>query len=384
MTLKKIAILGSTGSIGESTLDVVRRHPQKFAIVALAAGKRVDLLEKQILEFQPQLASVADEKLALELQTKLRGKVKTEILFGEEGSVAVAKIISADIVVSAIVGAAGLKPTLAAIEAGKNIALANKETLVVAGKLVMNAVKKHGVTLLPVDSEHSAIFQSLVGQRHEDIDHIILTASGGPFRKKTLDELKKVTVADALKHPNWNMGSKITIDSASMMNKGLEVIEARWLFDLPAEKIKVLIHPQSIVHSMVAYRDGSVISQLGLPDMRTPIAYALTYPERIESGVQVPNFAELKELSFEKPDLTKFRCLQLAYDALQTGGSAPCVLNAANEICVSAFLQEKIHFLDISRIIEQVLAKHQVQDFSNLDQVLACDAWVRKATEELI
>lgn len=382
--MKKISILGSTGSIGESTLDVVRRHPQRFQVLALAAGKRIDLLEKQILEFQPQLASVETAALAKELQTRLGNKVKTEIMYGEAGSVAVAQISGAELVVSAIVGAAGLRPTLAAIEAGKHIALANKETLVVAGELVTAKARKHKVQLLPVDSEHSAIFQALVGHRHEDIVKIILTASGGPFRQKTLADLHHVTLQDALKHPNWNMGSKITIDSASMMNKGLEVIEAHWLFDVPAEKIEVVVHPQSIVHSMVAYCDGSVVAQLGLPDMRTPIAYALSYPARIESGVQLPHFPTLQDLSFEQPDLEKFRCLHLAYQALRAGHSAPCVLNAANEVCVNAFLQEKISFLDIPRIIETVLEKHHNAAFASLADILAIDAWARSEAGGLI
>ena len=382
--MKKISILGSTGSIGESTLDVVRRHPQRFQVLALAAGKRIDLLEKQILEFEPQLASIETESLAQELRTRLGHKVKTEVMCGEAGSVAVAQISGAEMVVSAIVGAAGLRPTLAAIEAGKQIALANKETLVVAGELVTASARKHKVQLLPVDSEHSAIFQSLTGHRREDITKIILTASGGPFRQRTLAELQHVTLHDALKHPNWNMGSKITIDSASMMNKGLEVIEAHWLFDVPAEKIDVVVHPQSIVHSMVAYCDGSVVAQLGLPDMRTPIAYALSYPERIESGVQLPHFPALQDLSFEQADLEKFRCLQLAYQALRAGRSAPCVLNAANEVCVNAFLQEKISFLDITRIIETILNKHHNTVFANLADILAVDAWARSEAGGLI
>ncbi len=381
--MKCLAILGSTGSIGVSALNVVSAHPERFKIVALTAGRNFDLLETQIRLFRPEIVAVQDASAA----SLLRGKFGTagpEILCGASGLIACAAQSRAEMVVSAIVGAAGLEPTLAAIEAGKDVALANKETLVAAGPVIMSAVARHGCRLFPVDSEHSAIFQSLEGHRRHDVRRLILTASGGPFREHTLEALAKVSPADALAHPNWNMGRKISIDSATMMNKGLEVIEAHWLFDLPAEKIDVHIHPESIVHSMVEYVDGAVIAQLGIPDMKTPIAYALSYPERLVLDLPPLDLCRLGQLHFQEPDVRRFRCLSLAYQALRMAGTAPAVLNAANEIAVEAFLAHRIDFLAIADIIEAVLSQHQPSPLTNLDQVLAADCWARDAAWAVI
>ncbi|PIR17637.1 MAG: 1-deoxy-D-xylulose-5-phosphate reductoisomerase [Deltaproteobacteria bacterium CG11_big_fil_rev_8_21_14_0_20_49_13] len=380
--MKKLAILGSTGSIGISTLDVVARNPDKFCVVSLAEGHDPVKLFEQINKFRPKIVSVHDKEAADKL--KSLGPIDCKVLFGIEGACEVATYPDANLVVSAIVGAVGLKPTYKAIEAGKNVALANKETLVAAGPVVMKKVASMGVKLIPIDSEHSALFQSLIGHNHKEVRRMILTASGGPFRAYTLEQLKNVTLEQALKHPNWSMGAKITIDSASMMNKGLEVIEARWLFDMPVEKIEAVIHPQSIVHSMVEYIDGAVVAQMALPDMRGPIAYALAYPDRVESGVEFLDLTKFEKLTFTKPDLEKFRCLKLAYNAAKAGGSAPCVLNAANEVAVSAFLDKKISFLDIPRIVEEVLNKDRPQEFSSLDDVFATDKWARTEASEVI
>ncbi len=381
--MRSLSILGSTGSIGLSTLDVVRQHPEKFSISGLAAGKDVTRLAEQIREFQPAVVSVMDSDAAKKLHTLL-GDNKTNILYGIEGATAVATVEEADMVVSAIVGAAGLIPTVSAIKAGKHIALANKETLVVAGELVSDLVKKHKVELLPVDSEHSAIFQSLQGHRKDDVVRIILTASGGPFRNTPAEELKHVGLQQALKHPQWTMGAKITIDSATMMNKGLEVIEAHWLFSMPADKIGVLVHPQSIIHSMVEYIDGCVMAQLGTPDMRAPIAYALAWPERCESGIPKLDLAKIGTLTFEKPDMERFPALRLAFDALKAGRTYPAVLNAANEIAVAAFLDKKIRFIEIAETVEKTLQSHTAYTPVELDDYLQADQWARDTAKKLI
>lgn len=381
--MKNITILGSTGSIGVSTLEIVAAHPEKFKVVALTAGENLDLLQEQIAQFSPQLVAVKDEGLALNLQAMLPGK-RPEILHGISGMIAAATTIETDMVVAAIVGAAGLLPTAAAIQAGKDIALANKETLVTAGRLVMDLVKKHGVKLFPVDSEHSAIFQSLQGHRKEDVSRIILTASGGPFLNLPAEKLAGVTVTDALNHPNWSMGQKITIDSASMMNKGLEVIEARWLFDMAPEKIAVNIHPQSIIHSMVEYTDGCVMAQLGMPDMKAPIAYALTFPARVPTGVKPLDLTLLSGLTFFNPDLERFPALHLAYRAMADGESMPTVMNAANEVAVAAFLAGKIDFTAIAAVIEKTMDLHQPQDLDCIEEVLSIDQWGRTKCTELL
>lgn len=382
--MKKITVLGSTGSIGVSALDVVEKNPRRFRVVALAAGKNIKLLQKQIEKFRPLKVSVSDDQSASELRNLLPPKIRTKIFTRTEGLQEVASFAGSDIVVSAISGAAGLLPTLAAIDAGKDIALANKETMVMAGDIVTQKAKEKKVNILPVDSEHSAIFQCLQGQEHKNINKIILTASGGPFFKYKTNELKKVTVGQALKHPNWKMGKKITVDSASMMNKGLEVIEAKWLFALEMDKIEILIHPQSVVHSMVELVDGSVLAQLGIPDMRTPIAYALTYPKRIENDLQHLDLIKTGNLEFHKPDMKKFPCLRLAYEAGICGETMPAVLNAANEIAVGAFLEEKIKFVDLPVIIDKVLGKHKPVKKPSLEDILQADDWARVRTKELI
>ncbi|WP_432822571.1 1-deoxy-D-xylulose-5-phosphate reductoisomerase [Trichloromonas sp.] len=381
--MKQLAILGSTGSIGVSTLDIVAAHPDRFRIVSLTAGRNLELLQQQIRRFNPRLVAVLSPADADALKRSL-GAGAPEIVSGIEGLIACACHADVDMVLSAIVGAAGLIPTMAAIENGKDIALANKETLVTAGSLVMAAVARKGVRLFPVDSEHSAIFQSLEGHRRRDVRRLILTASGGPFRNRALAELQRVTPAEALAHPNWSMGRKISIDSATMMNKGLEVIEARWLFDLPAEQISVHIHPQSIVHSMVEYLDGSVIAQLGIPDMKTPIAYALSYPERLPLDLPPLDLCRLGTLSFEMPDMQRFACLALAYDALREGGSAPAVLNAANEVAVEAFLNGEISFLNIPGLIRATLDNHQAAPLEHIDEVLRADRWARTEARRII
>ena len=366
--MKKLSILGSTGSIGVSTLDIVAAHPDRFEIVALTAGNNLELLKTQIELFSPQLVSVMNDELARELAASLPAATAADT----------------DMVVAAIVGAAGLVPTAAAIKAGKDVALANKETLVTAGHLVMALARDKGVKLYPVDSEHSAVFQSLQGHRYADIKRIILTASGGPFFNLPLDKLARVTVADALNHPNWSMGQKITIDSATMMNKGLEVIEARWLFDLPADRISVNIHPQSIIHSMVEYIDGCIMAQLGVPDMKAPIAYALTYPERVPTGVKPLDLTKLSGLTFFNPDHVRFPALQLAYRAMAEGESMPTVLNAANEVAVEAFLRGAIGFCDIPRAIERTMDLHQPHSLGTIEEVLHVDRWGREKTRELL
>lgn len=380
---KKISILGSTGSIGLSTLDIIDKHSDRFELVAITAWSNASELRKQIIRHRPQLACIEKEKAALELKSdpELKG---TEIVWGSKGLLEAARRDDADMVVSAIVGAAGLVPTFAAVQAGKDIALANKETLVAAGAIFMKEAAKRGVTIFPVDSEHSAIFQSLAGQRREDVKRLILTASGGPFRLKSLEELKHVSSGAALSHPTWSMGSKISIDSATLMNKGLEVIEARWLFDVDADLIDVVVHPESIIHSMVEYMDGSIISQMGAPDMKGPIAYALTWPERLDNGALGVDLAAMGTLTFYEPDTNKFPALKLCYKALKKGGTAPCVLSAANEIAVKAFLDGKIGFVMIPTIVERVLSLHEVVEAESLEQVLDVDKWARQVADKEI
>ena len=386
--VQNITILGSTGTIGLQTLDVIARHASEYKAYALAANSNVDALLKQCLQFKPKFAVLLDEKAALELQVTLKAhNSTTQVLAGLNGLIQVSSDAAVDSVMAAIVGAAGLQPAMAAAHAGKRILLANKETLVMAGSLFMEAVKQGGATLLPIDSEHNAIFQVMPPQHLNQladgqiekmgIRKVILTASGGPFRQYTQAQLENVTPELALKHPNWVMGAKITIDSASLMNKGLEVIEAHWLFNAKPSQIDVVVHPQSIIHSMVEYVDGSVLAQLGNPDMRTPIAYALAYPNRIESGVASLNLLEIAKLEFEAPDNKRFPCLQLAYDALQLGGTAPAILNAVNEVAVAAFLKHQIHFLDIATLIAKALNSIKAAPVTSLEQLLAIDSEAR-------
>lgn len=377
--MKNIALLGSTGSIGTQTLDVVRHYKEEFRVTAMAAGTNIDKLEEQIREFRPLLAAVYSEEKALELRQRVKD-LNIKVLAGMDGLMAVATEVSADIVLTAVVGMIGIRPTIAAIEAGKDIALANKETLVTAGHLIMPLAAAKGVKILPVDSEHSAIFQSMQGEKRSQVHKILLTASGGPFRGRTLEELKSVQVEDALKHPNWVMGRKITIDSATMVNKGLEVIEARWLFDVDLDKIQVVVHPESVIHSMVEYEDSAVIGQLGTPDMRLPIQYALFYPDRKPLHGEWLDLFKLNTLHFEAPDLEVFKGLNLAYEALKTGGSMPTVFNAANERAVAKFLDRKIGFLDIAEIIGEAMKKHTAIESPNLEEILD----VEEATYEFI
>ncbi|HBJ75326.1 MAG TPA: 1-deoxy-D-xylulose-5-phosphate reductoisomerase [Syntrophaceae bacterium] len=371
--MKKITILGSTGSIGVSALDVLEKNPRKFRVAALAAGHNVVLLARQILKFRPAVVSVRTRQDARRLCDMLGSKHQIPVLYDEAGAEEVAAYPGADMVLSAISGAAGLKPTMAAMEAGKDIALANKETMVIAGPLVTKKARQKKIAILPVDSEHSAIFQCLAGQKPENLKRIILTASGGPFYNLSGADLKKVTLQQALKHPRWKMGTKITIDSASLMNKGLEVIEAKWLFDLDIGRIDVLIHPQSVVHSLVEFLDGSVLAQLGIADMRIPIAYALAYPRRLANDLPGLNLAKAGPLAFLKPDMKKFRCLALAYEAGRIGGTAPVVLNAANEVAVAAFVENKICFNDLPKVIEKVLNRHHAQKNPSLEDILGVD-----------
>lgn len=380
---KHLSILGASGSIGVSTLDIVRQFPDRFEVVGLAAQRNIDLLERQIREFRPQIAAVADEERGQALQKRC-ADLPVEIVVGDAGAVRVATHPNADVVVSAIVGFAGLIPTYQAVLANKHIALANKETLVVAGALIIPEMRKRGLSLLPVDSEHNAIFQSLQGHRRADVRKILLTCSGGPFRTYTIEQLKTVAPQDALKHPNWDMGPKITIDSATLMNKGLEVLEAHWLFDIDFKDIQVVVHPQSVIHSMVEYVDGSIIAQLGVPDMRLPIAYALAYPERLNINVPHVNMTAIGALTFEEPDQHKFPCLPYAYEAGKIGGTMPAVLNAANEIAVAAFLQKRIAFGDIPRTIRRVMDAHPCQPLAALDDAIEADRWARGESETFI
>jgi 1-deoxy-D-xylulose-5-phosphate reductoisomerase len=382
--MKKLSILGSTGSIGVNTLDVVSQNRMQFRVVALAAGRNCDLLKTQIEQFHPLIAAVMDETHAVRLKGLLPPDCKTEILWGSTGYREVARIAEAEMVVSAMVGSAGLVPTLEAIDAGKHIALANKETMVAAGHLVVEKAREKKVQILPVDSEHSAIFQCLNGQRGQDVRRIILTASGGPFRAFSKVQLENVTPADALKHPNWNMGRKITIDSASMMNKGLEIIEAKWLFGMEIDSIHVLIHPKSVIHSMVEFVDGAVIAQLGIPDMRIPIAYALSFPVRMPRQDIPLNFLKVTPLEFYEPDPDRFPCLKLACDAGRAGGTLPVVLNGANEVAVEAFLEGRIKFTELPVIIAEALSRHRSLSSPTLEEILAADHWSRQEANTII
>lgn len=380
--MKYVSILGSTGSIGKQALNVISANPDKFQVVALTANKNDELLEQQIEQFRPLIAVLADSSAGERLARRYKGF--TKILKGEEGILEAATIPQADVVLTSMVGFAGLKPTLAAIDAGKDIALANKETLVAAGELVNQRAREKKVRILPVDSEHSAILQCLRGEDHRNIRKIILTASGGPFRGFSAEQLKKVTISDCLKHPNWDMGNKITIDSATLANKGLEVIEAKWLFNVEYEQIEVVVHPQSIIHSMVEFVDGAIMAQLGKPDMRIPIQYALTYPDRIESSLDRLDFRTLSSLTFETPDVNTFPSLKMAFMAGRAGGTLPCVFSAANEEAVYAFLKGRIQFHNISEIVKFAIERHKLINNPNLHQIFAADEWARSLVSEAI
>ena len=380
---KNIAILGSTGSIGTQALDVIKANPDLFSVYALTANHNIDLLIQQAYQFQPEIVITANESLYLELKNALQD-TDIKVFAGLDSVAQMVEMESIDIVLTAMVGYAGLKPTIHAIKAGKTIALANKETLVVAGEIIQELAIKHNTPIIPVDSEHSAIFQCLTGEGNNPIEKIILTASGGPFRTKSYKELRHVTSAQALKHPNWEMGAKITIDSASMMNKGFEVIEAKWLFGLKPEQIEVVVHPQSIIHSMVQFSDSSIKAQLGLPDMHLPIQYAFTYPDRIKSNFERLDFLKFANFTFEKPDTERFRNLALAYHAMDKGGNMPCILNAANEIVVSAFLKDKIGFLQMSDIIENIMQEITFIQKPSYEDYVFTDTITRKITLEKI
>jgi 1-deoxy-D-xylulose-5-phosphate reductoisomerase len=381
--MKKLSILGSTGSIGINALDIVAQHPDHFRVVALAGGVNVSKMEEQIRRFGPELVSLKDPESARRLQDALSGG-KTRILSGMEGLVAVATHPEVEMVLCALAGSVGLLPTLAAVRAQKNLAIANKEPLVMAGEILLQEIQERGVQLLPVDSEHSAIFQAMAGHRKEDIKRLILTASGGPFLNTPLEKMAKVTPPEALNHPQWRMGKKVTIDSASLMNKGLEVIEAHWLFGIPASQIEVVIHPQSIIHSMVEYIDGSVVAQMSRPDMRGPIAYALGYPERLDLHFPPLNFFEAGPLTFQPVDRERFPALDLAYRALQEGGAMPVVLNAANEVAVEAFLQGQLGFLQISRLICKTMDHHRSSEQRSLESILQAHTWAKEEAQQLI
>jgi 1-deoxy-D-xylulose-5-phosphate reductoisomerase len=382
--MKAISIIGSTGSVGVTTLDVVSRFPDRFRVVAMAAGRNLDLLADQIRRFRPQLVSVETPELARELALRMR-PLELTIMHGGEGAIAVASHPEAKLVMAALVGALGLPPTLAAIKAGKDIAFANKEVLVVAGEIVTRAVREHGVRLLPVDSEHNAIFQCLEGRPSATVKRIVLTASGGPFRQWAVERFGEITIKDALNHPTWRMGNKITIDSATLMNKGLEVIEAHWLFGLPPEKIDVVIHPQSVIHSMVELVDGSVIAEMAIPDMAIPVAFALAYPDRLPLDHLPPlSLTDCSNLSFEQPDFGRFPCLRLAYEALRAGGTMAACLNAANEELVAGFLAGRARFVDIPRHLETVMSRHHNASARTLEDVIGVDGWARAAARELI
>jgi 1-deoxy-D-xylulose-5-phosphate reductoisomerase len=381
---KRLAILGSTGSVGVNTLDIVQQHPERFTVVALAAGSNIELLEQQIRRFQPSCVSVFDLQRAKELRERT-SDLGIEVCEGPNGACTIASLPEVDLVLSAIVGGAGLAPTLSAIRAGKDVAIANKEPLVMAGELVMREAQGR-VRILPVDSEHNAIFQALAGHNSRDVRRLLLTASGGPFRTLPRERFGEITVHEALQHPNWRMGRKITVDSATMMNKGLEVIEARWLFGVNAEQVEVLVHPQSIVHSMVEFVDGSVIAQLGVPDMRIPISYALNYPERLANTLPQLDLTQIGTLTFEPPDLNRFPCLRLGFEAIRACGTLPAVLNAANEATVEAFLQERIHFLDIPTVIEETLQRHEARPIvdGDIEVILDADRWARETATSII
>ncbi|MBH0186588.1 MAG: 1-deoxy-D-xylulose-5-phosphate reductoisomerase [Nitrospira sp.] len=381
--MKSIIILGSTGSIGTNTLDIVQRFPEDFRVVGLTAGGNIEKLEAQIRSFNPQVVAVSAESSAAALRTRCAG-LPVEILAGEEGIAQVAAMPGAELVISAIVGAAGLLPTLAAIRSGKHIALANKEPMVMAGKLMQEEARTHGVQIFPVDSEHSAIFQSLEGHRLEDVRRLILTASGGALWTLTKAQLQDVTPERALQHPNWKMGSKITIDSATLMNKGLEVVEARWLFDIRESRIDVLIHRESIIHSLVEYEDRSMIAQLGLPDMRTPISYAMRYPERMPLDLPSLDLTEVGKLTFCKPDHDRFPCLNLGYESLRIGGTMPAAMNAANEVAVDAFLNGGLRFIEIADVIRNTMSAHTHREIAGLEDALEADRWAREKAGSLV
>lgn len=383
--MKLLSILGSTGSIGRNTLKIVEKFPERFAVKALAGKDNIELLAKQIKRFCPEIAVVFDEKRAHELKNILPVEESdVEIMYGQDGYRAAATHDNVEMVVTAVVGAAGLLPTLAAIEAGKDIALANKETLVMAGEIVIQKAADKGVKILPIDSEHSAIFQCIEGQRREDLEKIHLTASGGPFLNKPANEFFEIKPEDALNHPTWKMGKKVSIDSATLMNKGLEVIEAMHLFGVSQDMIEVVIHPQSMIHSMVSYRDGSVIAQLGIPDMKGAIAYSISYPERLPLNQPIPDFAGMGALTFQKPDFEKFPCLDLAFKACDTGKTLPAVLNAANETAVQAFLDQRLSFAKIPKVIEKTMSRHSVAEHTSLDDILEADKWARIEAEGVI
>ncbi|MFO7713896.1 1-deoxy-D-xylulose-5-phosphate reductoisomerase [Desulfosarcina sp.] len=382
--MKSLSILGATGSIGVKALEIVRQFPQRFRVNALTAKTNVAQLAKQIVQFTPRLAAVYDVEHARQLKALLPLTAAVEIVYGEAGYIEAATCEDTDMVLGAMVGSAGLVPTLAAIDAGKDIALANKETLVMAGAIVMQKVAGRGVKLMPIDSEHSAIFQSLAGHGHNGIREILITASGGPFLHRQLAEFSTIKPQEALRHPNWSMGRKISIDSATMMNKGLEVIEARWLFDMDFQRIKVVVHPESIIHSMVVYEDGAVIAQMGVPDMKGAIAYGLSHPQRLPLHVPAPDFAQIGQLSFEDPDLERFPCLNLAYRAGEQGGTLPAVLNAANEVAVAAFLDERLPFTGIFPIIDRTMDRHCGKNCADLGQIIEADRWARETALSLI
>ncbi|MFL2948485.1 MAG: 1-deoxy-D-xylulose-5-phosphate reductoisomerase [Nitrospinales bacterium] len=380
--MKKISLLGSTGSIGTNVLDVIERNPEKFQILGMSAGSNIDLFAKQIRKFKPRVVALFDTKKIPTLKELIAG-LDIEILSGEEGTIAVATLPEADVVVSGVMGSAGLLPAIHALKSGKNLALANKETLVIAGELVLREAKKTNSQIIPIDSEHSAIFQVLNGEKKERIKKIILTASGGPFRTFSLGEMETVTVKDALKHPNWDMGAKITIDSSTMMNKGLEYIEAKWLFGVNTP-VEIIVHAQSIIHSMIEFVDTSILAQLGIPDMRVPIAYALTYPDRFECDLPSLDLTTMGNLTFEAPDFERFPCLGLAIDAMEIGKTMPAVLNAANEIAVQAFLEELISYKDIAELIRMVMQNHNPSPLKELEDVLIADRWAREETTKLV
>jgi 1-deoxy-D-xylulose-5-phosphate reductoisomerase len=381
--MKHLAILGSTGSIGVNTLNIVHQFPEKFEVVSLSAGHNTQLLKQQILQFRPKVVSVLNKELSAALQREFP-TVPVEIVHGVEGLIQVATHPEVDQVVSAIVGAVGLIPTLSAIKTGKAIALANKESLVMAGKIVMEEAKRNNAQILPVDSEHSAIFQAMLGHQKEDVHRLILTASGGPFLNLPIARLQEVTVKEALNHPHWEMGKKITIDSASLMNKGLEVIEAHWLFDIPVEKIAVQIHPQSIVHSMVEYIDGSIVAQMGIADMRIPISYALSFPQRLNLKLSPLDLSQSGALTFSSPDPKRFPCLKLAYRSIEIGETMPAVLNAANEIAVSAFLEGSVKFTDIPLLLQRVMEEHEVKSVHTIEDILRADHWARERAKTIL
>jgi 1-deoxy-D-xylulose-5-phosphate reductoisomerase len=382
--MKNLSILGSTGSIGRNALEIVAMFPERFTVKALAAKDNISLLAGQVEKFSPDIAVVFDETRAVELKHLIPSGSRVEIMYGQDGYRSAATYDSVDMVVTAVVGAAGLIPTLAAIEAGKNIALANKETLVMAGEMVIKMAARNRVKIIPIDSEHSAIFQCIAGNRREDLDKILLTASGGPFLNRPENEFVKIKPQDALNHPTWQMGKKVSIDSATLMNKGLEVIEAKYLFGISQEMIEVLIHPQSVIHSMVSFKDGVVMAQLGIPDMKGAIAYALSYPERLALEQPLPDFAGIGALTFERPDLNKFPCLDLAYQACQSGETLPAVLNAANEMAVQAFLKQRVPFVKIPEVIGKTMESHTVLTNPSFDDIIESDRWAREQARYLI